>query len=393
MNFEHIPVNAHLIHKEHLDDVLVSNIRAELPNWLSKDVLEAEWLSEADRNLLSTHYALDTTFCASSNDEMVFVRRSAVTFLPESLAQEEGFEWAVDYYKPAANGWVLNAKYLPEHLEEALAARLHPRERRLSPATRHRISKLTERIPCNMRSHRYAMTMINDLQNYFFYRKHHEHVPGIMLIEVARQAIYAQTYLASSHRRGEVTLSIKTLNCTFKDYVDSNYPVTVVVDTHDVPEDVDNTVFERRTARFYQRGRIVAEIDIVGAPIKMNLFKRLRAVKPQPGDWFAPIKGFAPSVLFSDGGGKRIEGKLRRISENGMDLVFREPPQETALLDFVISIEGIGYVDGKAQVRMLEDVPEGVKVLMNLCDLNRDSKRKWLDAIKNYTHVEPMAEV
>ena len=34
----------------------------------------------------------------------------------------------------------------------------------------------------------YCANMYNDTKNHFFYRKHHEYVPGIMVIEVARQA-------------------------------------------------------------------------------------------------------------------------------------------------------------------------------------------------------------
>lgn len=386
--FEHIPVNAYMIHKEHLDDVLVSNIRSELPTWLPVDALETEDLSPQERDLLARHYvAADLPGVTGQR----LMRRSVPATLPADLLDAEGFEWAREYYKDCDGTLVLDAKYIPEQLEEALSAHCLETAQRISAADRHRIALLTDKMPCNLRSDRHAMTMINDLENYFFYRKHHEHVPGIMLVEVARQAVYAQYYRTSPHKRGEVTLSIKTLNCEFDDYVDSNYPVTVVVDTQDVTEELDTGTFDRRQARFYQRGRQVALVDIIGAPIKMKLFKRLRNVKPEPGDWFVPVKGFSPSVMFRDESGKRIDGKLRKVSQSGMDIVFAQQPAAHAPLEFVISVEGIGYIDGKVKPHALQTSPDGVIGRVDMLDLSLDCKRKWLEAIKNYSHLDPVA--
>ena len=70
-----------------------------------------------------------------------------------------------------------------------------PPYRHLSEAKRRELSEVTDKLPVQAdRPPIFYVTMFNDTKNYFFYRKHHEHVPGIMLMEVARQAMYAQFY-------------------------------------------------------------------------------------------------------------------------------------------------------------------------------------------------------
>jgi hypothetical protein len=381
---EHIPVTAKLVHKDHVNDVLISNSRSVLPTSIAPDLLEQIDFDNEDLAFLNTHYQRSVLV----GGREVLLRRSVPTLLPADIADTEEFNWVHAYYTAEKEGLHLNAKYIPEHLEEALAAEFINPECRLTEDTRSRLSELTDQIPCNERPMGRSYSMINDLQNYYFYRKHHEHVPGIMLIEVARQAMYAQIYQSGRANRGDVTITIKSLGCDFNDYVDSNYPVTVTVDHTELPEDTPDGPFEARCATFYQRGKTVATIKIVGVSITMKLFKRLRSNKPKPQDWFVPVKGFAPSVLFQDDSGKRMEGKLRRVSETGMDIVFAKQPDGDTPMDFVICIDGIGYVDGKAQPRDLKEGREGVHGEVDMIGMSLDGKRKWCEAIKNFSHLE-----
>jgi hypothetical protein len=57
----------------------------------------------------------------------------------------------------------------------------------------------------------------------------------------------------------------------------------------------------------------------------------------------------------------------------------------------VISVDGIGYISGKARPRALEVVSEGVMGRLDMFDLSLDGKRKWFEAIKNYSHIDSRA--
>lgn len=392
--FQHAPVDSHLIHKEHLDDVLISNMRSELPTWLSAEEIGGEALTDEDRNLLARHYVelpdIDGLCCAPGT---LLVRRSVSFTLPLELADEPGFEFITQHYKASAQHLVLQSKYLPEEHENLLMARFVPADQQLSAHDRHQLSAITRRLPCNERSSRFSFNMINDLQNYFFYRKHHEHVPGLMLIEVARQAVYAQYYNTSLYARGEITLTLSNLDCQFEGYVESNYPVTISVETTSTEDELRTSGKERRRAEFFQNGRRVATIEIAGLPIKMKLFKRLRIVRPDPEHWFVPVKAFAPSAVFFCSEGKRLEGQIKRVARNAMEVSFDQPLQPNAGLDFVLAVDGLGYIDGRVWVEEMR--PEGKRTLCRLSieKLAVEAERRWLEAIKNFSHVETGAGV
>ncbi|AGT08827.1 AfsA-related hotdog domain-containing protein [Paracoccus aminophilus] len=388
--FHHLPVDANLVHKDNLDDVLISNQRTELPTWLSIEDLDADILSKDDRDLLLQYYTR-----ATEADGLHYghgahlLRRSVPQILPLDVAEQPDFEFVTDHYKVTPEHLVLHSKYLPEEQEAQLAAHFLPVMLQLEDTERVTLTRLTAHVQSNEKPNRYYFNMINDLRNYFFYRKHHEHVPGLMLVEAARQAVYAQYYNTGIHQRGEVTLTMSELNCKFESYVESNYPVSLCVET--IAEDGEARVSGqmRRQVRFYQNGRRVAVIDAAGIPIKLKLFNRLRVVRPNPEHWFVPVKGFASSAVFFSPDGKRVEGKLKRVARNAMEISFdRVPPLESPL-NFVLAIDGIGYVDGSVRLDELREEGKNLLCRFSVESLTAEAERRWLEAIKTFSHIAP----
>ena len=303
----------------------------------------------------------------------------------------EEFRFVRDYYKKANHHFVLTAKYIREECEVALMNRFVDPKHQIDAHDRHLLSNILDRMDCKERPSRYYMNVINDLRNYFFYRKHHEHVPGIMLIEVARQAIYAQYYRTSQHKRGDVTLTIRTLNCDFEDFVDANYPVSVCVETTTDEEEMRTIGTERRAANFWQNGKHVATVNIAGKAIGLKLFKRLRLVRPAANHWFIPVKAFAPSALFFDERGKRSEGKLNKVSRTAMVVLFDCQPEIATSMRFVLNVDNIGYIDGSVQVDAVQEERDAWVCQLAFAELSMEAERKWLEAIKNFSHLEVCA--
>lgn len=393
--FEHVPVEARLVHKEHLDDVLVSNFRSELPTWITTEALAACGFDAAERERIEAHYAFTRlSACAEDaedTEEGVLLRRSVPRFLPIEAAGEEGFEMLSRYYRQAGDRLVLDTKYIDEADEILIAQRFVDQDRHLTAADRHRLAELTDRMPCNMRTERYSMNLINDLQNYFFYRKHHEHVPGMMIVEAARQAIYAQYYRTSAYARGEITLTMNSLDCRFETYVDANYPVLLSVDTEAPIGEGAGGHAVRREVRIYQRGQLAATVMAEGVAIKMKLFNRMRTIKPAPEHWFVPIKSYADTVNFRDDAGRQLEGRLMRVAQERMDILFDAPIPDGPSLDFELEVEGIGLIDGRAAPKEFSDVDGGVVGSLDLENMTLESRRRWLEAIKNFSHVDMAA--
>lgn len=132
--------------------------------------------------------------------------------------------------------------------------------------------------------------LINRADHYFFYRKEHEHVPGVMLIEAQRQAVYAHLYLHTLHQRGGVTVSLNKLTSEFHGYVELMYPVELVVDDLSADQSLTPRKIDYRVSMF-QRGRIVAVIQTEASVIEMRRFERMRNIfiHAPADDWYAPI--------------------------------------------------------------------------------------------------------
>lgn len=389
---QYVPVDAHRVHKEHLDDVLIANFRGDLPTHLPADILDSACLCESERALLARHYVRDQELDEQTEalDARIW-RRSIPVILPAEVSDMGEFLFVRDYYKKNQKNIVLNKKYLREEQEVALMNRFVDPEYQISVRDRHQISNITDRLDCDSRPSRYYMSMINDLRNYFFYRKHHEHVPGIMLVEVARQAIYAQYYRTSQHKRGEITLTIRKLDCEFEDFVDANYPVSVSVDTTTDEAEMQAVGTERRAATFWQNGRQVATVSIAGKAIGLRLFKRLRLVRPAANHWFIPVKAFAPSALFFDSGDARSEGKLNKVSRTAMVVRFERRPEIAASMRFVLNVDTIGYIDGSVRVDSVQQERDAWVCQLGIAELSTDAERKWLEAIKNFSHLDVCA--
>jgi hypothetical protein len=230
--------------------------------------------------------------------------------------------------------------------------------------------------------------MLNDTQHYFFYRKHHEHVPGIMLIEVARQAMYAQYYKYSGITSGDASLTIERLEINFHSFVDANYPVRIQVTdiSNQRPQDEPN--LEIRHAVFYQAEKRVADIVLRGVAIRMKLFKRLRTVKPPEQHRFIPIKNIFRNAMFVAANGVRLDGYINDLSLGGLNASFVDlTPDPGSLFDVVIFVDGLGLVTATMELRWSKQVPKRTVCGFRIVDMSASSHKVWCETIKNFTFL------
>lgn len=132
--------------------------------------------------------------------------------------------------------------------------------------------------------------LINYADHYYFYRKSHEHVPGVMLIEAQRQAVYHHLYHTTAHVRGEVTVSWNQVNASFFSHAELMYPIELVVDDLQTEPSPKPRKIHYRVA-FYQRGYLLGTIDTVASVIELGRFERLRSVFALSNDRFRPLAG------------------------------------------------------------------------------------------------------
>jgi len=159
-----------------------------------------------------------------------------------------------------------------------------------------------------------SFSFINKADHYFFYRKPHEHVPGIMLLEAARQTIYYQLYTHSAYKLGDVTVSLSEVNAKFHAYAELMYPIEIVVD--DLTEgNKTRPKVVRYVSSFFQRGALVAEIESVAPVVGLNKFKAARNACLLRDERFAPL-AHAPVVSLFTGGGEQEIVHLKEVGSN-----------------------------------------------------------------------------
>lgn len=223
--------------------------------------------------------------------------------------------------------------------------------------------------------------VLNDTKNYFFYRKPHEHVPGLMLIETARQAMYHYFYSFSGYERGDVSISITNLHVSFFTYIESVYDVEVLVmQTEGLARSKPR--FVDKTARFYQNGRLVARVRLEGGAMKMNLFRRMRTLNFPENHWFIPSKRISSHLLIGIEGDLPVQAKLVMLSLRFMQLNITPGciDRRCSARNVSLHIEGGGFLC--LPVASVKATSDGGTVLAELGCLSREQMAALKEVVK-----------
>lgn len=113
----------------------------------------------------------------------------------------------------------------------------------------------------------------NQADHYYFYSKGHDHVPGIMLIEIARQAMYHYFYAQYSYLRGKVSISMSTLTAEFDAYAESCLPMTVIVQQSQAAYAAQPR-YPAAIATFFQRGKCIGKIALRSSVLKKSVYEK-----------------------------------------------------------------------------------------------------------------------
>jgi|TARA_R110000764_G_scaffold146962_1_gene234819 hypothetical protein len=233
-------------------------------------------------------------------------------------------------------------------------------------------------------------TMYVNTNNYYFYRKHHEHVPGVMIIEAARQAMYTQLYHSCEVQRGNVSVSIDSLNTKFFHYVNAHYPVHIWVS--DVDPNLHPIIDKKvhKLAKFYQDGKLVAEVTLTGPVISLKTFDRLCRTKINHSQYFVPTKNIASTIFLNFGQDKLIEADLRALSINKflVEMDSKDKIEASEKIRSTLFIDGIGYIHCHLKFEGFENIGKTQKTILSVEKISKDCQKKLNLAIKNFTLID-----
>jgi len=375
-------VGKDIVHKGHDDDVLIYDARHQLPAWLPAAIIQQANLDPADLDIVNQAYRQDS-------DRLVL--RSLPTVIGLDELEQAGLSACLPEllacYEKATDHLILTGVWVLESIEAKLA-QLLGYDDVLDVGQRRQVHDVLKNLDGCPQQGLLYFTLFNDTSNYFFYRKHHEHVPGLMLIEVARQAMYAHFYEHSGYARGEVSISIVDLLSSFPRYTESSFQVDVLVgDYAEVAQPRARKVDKR--ARFFQRGELVADIRLLGEVIKMPVFKRMRNINFDPACWFRPLKGIRHDVLIHLESGRHLAGRLDLLSMAGLQVQCDSPvgALDTPTRGHVyLYLENEGMISLPVQSLLESDGPKGRLLKLQLADLDTQLRFKWREVLKQYTY-------
>jgi len=311
-------ISPDLLHKGSADDVLICAPRDALPLYANEALIEA-----------NGHNPLVRNYVAGANQQ----RRFEIAPVLQKKSRMDGVG--------ADDEWN-QVRALPYQI---VAAQLESAEAGID-SLEFAVAALCESIPPIRRAS--SFRLINNADNYFFYRKAHEHVPGTMFIEAARQAVYHHLYHHTGHARGAVTVSVNELNASFFAYAELMYPIELVVDNMTPSDDTSPKKIHLRVA-FYQRQTLFATVDTKATVIDMPLFEKTRNIFIYSNDWFAPLQPSKLACTVSDQQGRKAQVQLLGLGKTGCVTTTADLPDPVTLhivyegkLSFTASIRPAG---------------------------------------------------
>ncbi|MGF6413283.1 AfsA-related hotdog domain-containing protein [Paraburkholderia sp. MM5482-R1] len=334
---ELLAITPNLLHKDSQDDVLVRCVK-DTP---SVRLTARQWDELVANASQEEHELLDNVYIPEGTGRIL--KDVPAQISAADAMRLNGFEIDLSsFYSLDGDRWRLTATILPLgviRLLQRLGSAIHSPIVDDAKLAKLRVLLSTHLAPGLAPTFSYLAH--NDTGNYFFYRKMHEHVPGLMLIEIARQAMYHYVYSTTGFHRGEVSISMSNLDISFDRYVESAYELEILVSQSDRLMRNQPRVIDK-TASFFQNGRPVARIRLQGTIMKLPLFKRLRTLSFPETHWFTLSHRVSPTGLLTDRTGGVYPVKIEQLSMVGVRLT--HPPRNGAYAGLGIHVQGDGFI-------------------------------------------------
>ncbi|KFA59209.1 hypothetical protein A9G48_08130 [Gilliamella sp. wkB18] len=303
-------VDSYIVHKSEVEDVLIYEPSIVLLNMIKEDDFNDLILSNPEHeHLLKSVYKR----CKSNKQHIYTLRTLPIEISKDVACTILSDIHIAEFYKPLDDNTLeLISAYMPLHLEEIIRSRLLPNIPPINDDDKRAISNIQNTAPI------YSYFLFNNTKNQYFYKKVHEHVPGMMLLEAARQAAYDYVYSTTGHKYKEVSISMTSLGVNFLDYVVSSYPLEILFSQKDYVRRVKPKILEKK-AWFYQKGKLKGTFSLNCAVIPMSIFPRLR------NEHYAKTHNFYPfdkdmSIKVFSNNGQESNKKIIYLSLTGITI-------------------------------------------------------------------------
>ncbi len=417
-----VSLDKKIVHKQDEMNVLVKNLRRAIPAYFDKETAEKliiPRLSITDRAIFLEyyilHYPINTEilgddFFPNNRNKECYIMFNIPHFIDEELmenldntgklTQKEKKILSEFYQKNISIGKYVLKQHISEVEGKTIYSVLNRKDIYISDIERFKLAQIINDIPDIPVENIFYSNLLINTSHPFFFEHSIDHVPGIMLMEAARQFTTACCHVFGKVPLRGVQFIMNQFNSKFYDYVDLNYPVGMKAELFRYEKGKEG---EWLSVDFhvtiYQNGTICTYFEMEGRLINKKLFTRLREgrSKTNPAHRFYPLNIENCTIsLWNIKKEKYVKAKLFDISFDGFRLELEEMPDEKSIhneFEFIICFPQIGFIRGGCHLKWFNSSKEIILCGFHITKISRADKKNIKETIKNYCHLRTDREI
>ncbi len=415
-------VESKYVHKKNPENILLSNLRRALPTHIPKSVWNREVelsdvkLTKDEMKMLRSYYILhtETDFSFLKNEptdkkieEEYYVLLNVPHFLDTDLLEEKKYfsikeiDELKKYYSlnERKRCYVIN-KSVRDVEEIQILRILQRKDICMSEDEKYSLSLIMEKLPGIQKENIFYANMVININHPYYFEHSTDHVPGMMIMEAARQLIISQLHIHNNMPLS-VSMILNSFNATFKNYLELNHPIRLkgVITKMEINVRENYPAFCEMDIFVLQRDAIAAKIAISGQAISKRLFTKLRRRLPKESERarYYPNESFYNHVTIrQEDMDLNIRIKLINLSLDGFCVEMNEPillKEGIPLFDILVCFEDVGFSLGKC--RIVWQIGENSKYYagIEIVNMNQKDRDNLYEAIKRYCYVIEEREI
>ncbi len=280
-------VNKKYVHKNKDENVHLYNLRRFIPRFINKQVFEKDlknFLEIDEIDFLKKYYRKMP--CDVTGDyKYVLMSIPAVLTVSEievilGKCNDKDKEFIRQYYTAKDNQRYHLDPEISEIDEVHLASTLKMRTKCITDSERAILSSMLEKVDTFVKKDVYYANMFIDPEHNYFFEHSLDHVPGIMIIETARQLIVSCSHLFGKVPTSGIDIILSQMEVKFKEYLWMSYPIRIKVEMNSI-ENCDEGYWKSCAGSiiFFQEHTEKARINIAGAGMKRTLLDAIMSKK------------------------------------------------------------------------------------------------------------------
>jgi hypothetical protein len=282
-----LPTDRRLVHKFREENVFIGNLRRALPRTFPESAylnfINTHGITKPEITRLLSHYTLSPN---AKDREPYYFRKSVPEILSvdtmksaiqNSSLSPRDIKRILKLYRKNSRRGNYYLKFEPEEPECRFLGILLGADR-MTDLDEWLLSDIFERGSFHYDNSYFLANMIIDVNHFYFFEHPNEHVPGMMLIEAARQML-----MACAHKYGSVPLAgynfiMSNLEVEFKRYLELNSPMLLIASqTECYKYDTGIWADMAFDVSFFQNETLSSSMKFHFNVVTERVFKRMRA--------------------------------------------------------------------------------------------------------------------